>query len=206
MVEILEQRLVGVDENADKQVRTALSIPHINPRERWQNMPYLKYNLTDRIVDAILPEIKIGGIVLLKKRARNFSQNLYSVVNKDPLKRVYYGVLSTGEMPKKFLEALTDWEKVYFFAGRWTIRDSDLSEPLDVLTVRHLKAGLENLYEGHYVRKAKRQYTRQLQLPEGKEVREAYRRIISAYEKQGEPQTEEPRKPKIIMPGQGRLF
>lgn len=199
MVELLEQRLSKVSNEGVEQVRTALSVPHINPRENWQNMPYLKYDLTERIAQAILA-------------SRDFAPVLYSAVNKDPLKRVYYGFLSTGKMPDEFLKSLTEWERVYFFAGRWTTRDADLSEPIDVLTVRHLERGLDNLYEGHYVRKARGEYTRQLILPQGKEIREAYKRIISDYEKVQEVQKQNPaqetKKKIIMMPQreQGSLF
>ena len=44
---------------------------------------------------------------LLKKFADmvlDFAENLYSSVDKDVLKRVYYGILSTGALPESFFD------------------------------------------------------------------------------------------------------
>jgi hypothetical protein len=173
--ELLEKRLERVSPEKVALVKRALIMPHINPRERFQEMPYWKGEWTDEIAKAVTP---FGDGVFDK----NLSNRFCNAVNKAPLKRVYYGIRSTGTLPEEFLKALTQWEGVFFYAGRWDIRHPDLTEPLDVLTVRHLRAGLNLLYSHHYRRKNRGIYTSELVLPENKEIREAYKRILAAYE------------------------
>ncbi|UZE94215.1 MAG: hypothetical protein IB618_01430 [Candidatus Pacearchaeota archaeon] len=182
MKKLLEERLIGLNEEIFEEIKRALSIPYINPKKEWRSMPYLKDDLNNAIV---------GYLSRISRVSRNFKSNLYSTINKEPLKRVYYGIKSTDELPKEFMNSLTDWEKVYFFAGRWDIRKPNFTEPIDVLTVKHVYEGLNLVNKHHFKRKAKGQYTRQLELPERKEVREAYKRIIKAYEEKLVPKKEE---------------
>lgn len=186
MKRLLEERLSGLDENTVGEVKRALTVPHVNPKKEWRSMPYLK----DDLVCQILIELKIS---------QNFGSSLYSgETNKAPLKRVYYGIRSMGELPDKFLNSLTNWEKIYFSAGRWKIRNPDLKEPIDVLTARHLYTGLGLLYSHHYKRKAKGRYERDIKLPEDKDVRKAYNRILKAYKEK-----QRKKEKKVI---QGELF
>ena len=164
MIELLENRL-GLDEDIVDGVENALRHPHINPREHWQEMPYLKSELAVEVGEGI------GSV--------DFWKNIYSAVNKDVLKRVYYGILSTGQLPKQFLKALTDWERVYFFRGRWSERNPKLGMPIEVLTLEHIHLGLNKLHEDHYVRKARGQYVSKKKFPEADRIREDYKRITS---------------------------
>jgi len=170
--ELLETRLQGIDRETWQDVKRALCEPHINPTEEKmrKRMPYLKDDLAPAIAGRII--------------AAGFASTLYGAINKNPLKRVWYGIMSTGELPENFLKRLSEWERVYFFAGRWKIRSPDLKEPPVVLTVRHLNEGLNKVYNDHYTRKAKGEYESNLVLPEGNDIREAYKRIIDAYYKQ----------------------
>jgi len=163
---------IGNLEEVTSSVCNALSVPHINPREVWETMPYLKYDLSDEVA------LYIGD--------KDFRHNVYNSVNKDVLKRVYYGIRSTdmNKVPLEFLEKLTNWEKVYFFRGRWKKRNPDLSEPLLVLTARHMDIGLDMLHEDHFVRKAKRKYKSSKKFPESDSVREDCSRIIENYQNQ----------------------
>jgi len=187
-IQILEKRLRSVDTDNFERVKAALTAWHINPQQDWRRMPYLKDDLAPAITGRIMA-------------SPSFARILYNTINKAPLKRVFYGILSTGEIPEDFLSRLSNWERTYFFAGRWKIRKPNLTEPLSVLTVRHLKQGLDSLYEHHYVRKARGEYTRQLELPEDKQVNEAYKRIIGNYLGRFETPAPEPSKPV-----QGQLF
>lgn len=164
----LENKIINLDnlnKTIIKEVKTALSVPHTNPRKHQQ--PYLKYDL----VEAICTHV---GII----HKKNFNENLYSEINKEPLKRVWYGIESTGKIPEEFLNHLSDWQKIYFFAGRWAIRNPDLDEPISILTIRHIKKGLDLLYEHHYVRKARGEYKRRLRIPEDAEIRKTYHRLL----------------------------
>ncbi len=172
MVKSLVDRISEIEdlEVVTSSVLNALSVPHINPKEVWETMPYLKYNLVDEVAS------HIGN--------KDFSNNLYNSVNKDVLKRVYYGIRSTGRIPSEFLEKLTNWEKVYFFRGRWSERNPDLSEPLLVLTSKHLYLGLDKLHKDHFVRKAKGKYGSSKKFPESDSVREDCKNIIKFYQNQ----------------------
>jgi len=172
-VELLEHRLESVNEDEFEQLKRALSIEHINPQEHWESMPYLKFGLVRKIAEYLSAR---------SNSSPEFSRGLYSgQLNKEPLKRVWYGARSLGEVPRQFLDALTDWEKIYFLAGRWDIRNPNLNVPVEVLTIEHLKDGLNCLYRNHYVRRAKGEYERDIELPEDGDVREAHKRIMQAY-------------------------
>lgn len=165
MVDSLERRLEIFDIFDLELLKSGLSVPHINPREKWEEMPYYKYNLTDAIVKII------GG-------EDGFAENLYSAVNKDVLKRVYYGIKSTGKIPKQLKQVLTGWEKVYFFRGRWSIRNLDLQKPFQVIISEHIYEGLNRLHTDHYVRKSQGQYISEPKFPEADRIREDYKRIV----------------------------
>ncbi len=164
---------IGEIENLAKvtsSIRNALSVSHINPREMWMSMPYLKYNLVNRVA------LLIGD--------KGFSNTLYKSVNKDVLKRVYYGICSTDKVPLEFLEKLTNWERIYFFRGRWAKRNPDLSELLLVLTARHISLGLDMLHEDHFVRKAEGKYKSSKKFPESDFVRKDCKKIIEFHQNQ----------------------
>ncbi len=80
-----------------------------------------------------------------RQEQRAFDRILYSSVPKEPLKRVNYGIRSTGELPFNFITSLSYWEGVYFFRGRWAIREPDLDEPVEVIAARHILEGLEKM-------------------------------------------------------------
>src|SRR3989344_2895937 len=52
MIELLENRL-GLDEDIVDGVENALRHPHINPREHWQEMPYLKSELAVEVGERV---------------------------------------------------------------------------------------------------------------------------------------------------------
>ncbi|HRZ85150.1 MAG TPA: hypothetical protein P5277_00035 [Candidatus Paceibacterota bacterium] len=168
MRELLEKRLEIVSSEEFESLKRALLKEHINPKENYKIMPHLKKDLCKVIAKRIHSN-------------DDFESNLYSgQINKEPLKRTYYGILSTDTqvIPRTFFQALNFWERVYFFTGRWNIIDPDFSDDLPTLTVKHLKEGLNCLYKKHYIKKANEEYNREIQLPGGTEVREAYKRII----------------------------
>lgn len=167
LINTLEGKLAYLDEATIKAVKIALSATNINPKLRWRSMPYQKYDLTDAI-----------RTYLAETCQKEFKKNLYSAINKEPLKRVWYGIKSTGMIPAEFLNCLTDWQKVYFFAGKWAIRRPRLVESIEVLTITHIKEGLDSLYKHHYIRKAHGKYKSELRLPEDAAVRAAYKRIV----------------------------
>ena len=105
------EQINRLSEKERGQVKEALSYRHCNPRRERADLPYLKYDSVEAIAQATIPASSIG-------EQRRFASNLYSAVNKEPLKRVNYGIRSTGNLPFNFITALTPWERVYFFRGR----------------------------------------------------------------------------------------
>ena len=175
MTQTLEDRLSVIDQGDYDILRSALQLVHINPVQERHSMPYFKYELVNRIMRYLTQH---------SDTRENFGSAL-DVINKAPLKRTYYGIRSLGKIPESVLNALTNWQKIFFLTGRWEIKHPVLSEPGQVIVARHLLAGIENLYEQHFVRKAEGQYTRQLDIPEDSETREQARLVIHSYEDTG---------------------
>ncbi|MEM2933003.1 MAG: hypothetical protein QW622_02240 [Candidatus Pacearchaeota archaeon] len=172
--ELLEKRLEIVSPQEFEMLKLAFQVPHINPQANWREMPYLKEDLANAIASYLAQNSDTNF--------HSFKQALYrGPINKEPLKRVYYGLRSLGKVPRVFFNALTNWEKVYFLGGRWVIRNPNLNLPLDVITIEHLRQGLDNLHKHHYIRKANGQYERDIKLPESDEIRACYKRIMQAY-------------------------
>lgn len=186
------EKLIGLSEGEQDQVRGAFSYRRCNPKRERHDLPYLKYDLTKAIVQAIISASDVD-------EQGRFDKNLYGTVRKEPLKRVNYGIRSTGNLPFNFLTALTNWERVYFFRGRWAIQNPNLDEPTEVVTAKHVLEGVGKLYQDHYVRKADGQYVSDINLPEDAEIRKQCRQVIGDYRRK----KEEPKKPKLK---QKRLF
>ena len=111
----LEKRLTNLNgEVKGKLIESLLSEP-INPIKIRSEMSYYKYNLSDYIAG----ELEKYETEIETYNSKKFSLNLESTINKEPLKRVQYGIKSTPEVPKEVLNKLTSWEKIYFFAGSW---------------------------------------------------------------------------------------
>lgn len=172
MKKTLEERLLDIIPEDYNILKHALQFPHVNPRQEWQSMPYFKYDLAKRIINYLTQH----------GNTRSSFSTALDTINKAPLKRTYYGIRSLGKVPESVLDALTDWQKIFFLTGRWQIKHPNLNEPGQVIVARHLLAGLENLYEQHFVRKAQGEYTRQLNIPEDAETRKQARQIICSYE------------------------
>jgi len=174
----LEERLGKVPAEDFEKLKLALQVPHINPREDYQSMPYLKVDLVDRIINYLS---KINPV------PNSFRNALYhGKINWKPLKRVIYGKESVGTIPQTYFGALTDYEKIYWLVGRWFIRKPDLTQSIELLTASHIYEGLNNLHELHFKQKAKRKYKRSVKLPESDIIRRNYWEIL-----------EESKKPKI---------
>ncbi|MEA3329706.1 MAG: hypothetical protein U9Q06_03100 [Nanoarchaeota archaeon] len=163
MVERLEKRLELVGPEEARQVITALKKPNINPQSERARMPYYAYQLNEEVAKAIKTE-----------NPGKFARNLGSKIPKHPLKRVYYGILSAGNLPDKFIEALTNWERVYLYAGKWNIRNPDFSQELPQITVAHLNSGIECLRNYHN--------KGVLNLPESKRIKKDRNRLLEERE------------------------
>ncbi len=185
----LEERLENVDnDDVKNRLIAELSKPRINPADRsmWYKFPKqngfsYKYAYTDELAEYF----KRRGVPF--KDHENFRISIYNAqLNKDLIKRIYYGVLSVPNVPKEILAPLTNWEKLYFFAGAWWKRDTTelYDKPVPEIVGIYIKYGIDKLHELHHVKKAKGQYLREIKLPESqyyrKEIRE---KQISDYKK-----------------------
>ncbi len=189
-------RIRSLSEKEIECFKEGLSYRHCNPKRERFDLPYLKKDLVQVIARAIVPRKKQGEM-------QRFARNLYSAVNKEPLKRVNYGIRSTGQLPFNFTNSLSNWENIYFFRGKWSIRGSNFEEPIDVIAARHMLMGLEDLYRDHYVRKASGEYESQLELPEDEQVRNQCRQVLREYR---ERKVEEQQDNGVDELRQGRLF
>ncbi len=87
------------------------------------NVSYLKLGLVAKINDFL----KKNGVVLTESNCKlEFDERLYTQINKEPLKRVGYGILNSGGIPKEIFAAMTNWENLYFLAGIWTKKSTPL--------------------------------------------------------------------------------
>jgi len=168
----LEERLRTIPDSANLKFVSEATHPRINPAENFREMPYLKYDL----VNAIGNYFRKGGINL----ADSFERDLYSSqLNKDPLKRTYYGMLSAKNVPQEVINSLDNkFELVYLYAGIWERASVNENNPIHLNVAITLNTGLNCLYKHHYIRKAEGKYSREIKLPKGKEIREVCQKFI----------------------------
>lgn len=100
----LEDAVVEFDTQKDKLVSI------LNRKREQGSSPYYKYQLTNRIAEYFAQR----GAPLQKD-----ADSLYGAVNKEPLKRVAYGMQHAHDLPAELLRPLQDWDKIYLMAGIW---------------------------------------------------------------------------------------
>jgi len=169
----LESRLESVHEEKSKQSLIAHLTSRDYKRAHNRNNPYLKKQLIPTIVNLINAYAPTSV---------SFASTLDSSINKEEAKRVYYGLVSFTKEPDQYMQDimknLTNWEKVYFFAGSWKdcsgkngmwterdlrgLKDKTIPE----IVREYIKTGIDFLHESHMVKKAKGTYSRKLKLPE----------------------------------------
>ena len=54
--------------------------------------------------------------------------SIYNGVNKEPLKRVGYGVANSQNIPSDLQNALSGWENLYFLAGLWHEKSTKMKD------------------------------------------------------------------------------
>lgn len=188
----LETRLREIPANVNSHfVREARS-PRINPKEMWRQLPYLKLDL----VDAITGYLRERGLEV----GSSFSRELYSSqLNKEPLKRVHYGMLTARNVPLEVLKILDNkFEPLYLYSGIWNGAEVNEDNPIFLNVAATLYSGLNCLYKNHYKRKAKGIYSRDILPPRAHEIQEVYhklkaeqeRAILQIKEKQSAPKEE----------------
>lgn len=111
----LEERLNGLGEGVrSRLVETALS-KIILPRD-YIRTRYLK----EDVVPEIVARLESDGLDLDSVGGnRQFREALYGSINKEPLKRTYYGMFNAKSIPTEVMQNLTPWMAIYFYAGFW---------------------------------------------------------------------------------------
>lgn len=186
----LEERLKNVDNDDVKgRLITELDNPRINPADQkiWSKFPKENgYSYKYAYTDALAEYFKNRGIPF--KDHENFRISIYNAqLNKDLIKRIFYGLLSVPNVPKEVLSPLTNWEKLYFFGGAWWKRNTIglYEKTVPEITGIYIKEGIDGLHKLHHVKKAKGEYSRDIKLPESqfyhRDVRE---KQISEYKKE----------------------
>jgi len=155
----LEAVLEGLEHLHDHLVTTLQHMDFERPRRGYHQLPYLKYEL----VDAIVAYLQKQGDL----QNQNFGQTLSSRMNKEELKRVFYGMfaLRDAAIPHEILRSLDDWEKICFFAGIWMERDYNPHQSTKDLICQFIKKGYDGLHKMHMIKKAEGAYTRGLKIP-----------------------------------------
>jgi len=107
---------------AEKRLLTdALQFPYANPEDDPFGFQASRIVLVSRL-EEILSDIKdTDGI-----------EEDLSVLDNGSLIMVYYGILSTGDLPKKLGDAMTNRELLCFFGGRGGACYSNLPEKVEV--------------------------------------------------------------------------
>ncbi len=159
---LLEEKLGLLEEtnpNIKQSLLEELGRQKINPQEIYQKLPRLDYELVDRIM-AYFTNKQIDMPI-------SFGSNLDTAINKEPLKRVNYGVMSYPDVPKEFLEALDPWQRIYFFAGAW-IKDYVPDKKLGLVQIAksYIESGKRILENKHEAMKEKGRYISTMDLPE----------------------------------------
>ncbi|KYK27169.1 hypothetical protein AYK26_00550 [Euryarchaeota archaeon SM23-78] len=178
MVESLEERLKNIDKHSLKE---ALLTPLILPREAMRRVGYYKYNITDNLQRYLYNR----GVRLQEKPKYSVGENIYSIIRKEPLKRVQYGMINSDKIGDDVFKALTDWEATYFLAGVWN-KKSTLSEeyrynrevlerqPVELIVAETIATGVYRLRKIHEKQTRAGKYKTQAELPYSKEILRRY--------------------------------
>lgn len=81
------------------------------PKDEWRNMPYMKYDLTQAIANALEGTADFPG-------AQKFENKLYTNIHKKDLKKVWYSIIN-AQLPDEIQERIPPFMAVYFHRGLW---------------------------------------------------------------------------------------
>jgi len=133
------------------------------------NNPYYKYDLVEAVFNIL------NHYAPTKK---DFEKNHNSTLNKDVLKRVYYGqvCLPYNKPTKKLMHRLTNWERVTYFAGLFIERSPAFYDRgFSDMVKGYIKRGYDRLHEIHMKKKGKGEYKRKIKIPQSQRFRINYK-------------------------------
>ncbi|MEA3414506.1 MAG: hypothetical protein U9Q99_03220 [Nanoarchaeota archaeon] len=151
----------------------AFTKPHINPKEIYKFLPPSRENLMKEITQNINKGKK------LSPQEENFLKILTYSARRTatPLKRVNYGIRSTGELPIEFLEALTNWEKVYLVRGRWTKKNPNFKKDFKKFIIEHMVLGLDQFHKNYSDLVSRKKISRIPNFPYEQQIRNQFENL-----------------------------
>lgn len=209
----LHYKLDSLPQKIKDKFITEIKSGFVNPVEKRKFLPYLKG-------DQAVPRYSNSPVQGLEQAIFNyfdgkgvkfpdpsaFRRSLYNGINKEPLKRVYYGILTDAveafsdapwkiDLPKEALQPIVDLvpgngiSLAYLTAGRWAAKDDreiwnlgpEFSDDLLVISKNHILAGLKCLVKTHNRNYAEEKYKNpitELDLPYAKEINKFFSSII----------------------------
>ena len=94
----------------------------VRPKDVIQNRRYLKDDLAPDIVQRMVEDCVnfegVGGLY-------NFKEALYSSINKEPMKRAYWGQFNVNPA-REIIQEVSPWAAFYFYAGVWAKKSTRL--------------------------------------------------------------------------------
>jgi len=150
--------------------------PKINPQDHWRSMPYLKEDLVPKIMNYFLKKgVNLGS---------DFGDKVYNSINKEPLKRVYYGmktednngIMINRDFPKEVLEAVANegewgrWADLYAFAGIWNSNTANFEKSNYGIMRDLVTAGISEMFKVHNAFVKKEKYKNEMSLPFAKKI------------------------------------
>lgn len=184
MVLPLEERLRGLN-CYHSQLVEVLSKRVIVP----ETGSYLKHDLAERIAGYL---DRRGVSIREQDGDVSTKSRIYQTINKEPLKRVEYGILNAKGISKELFERLTEWEALYFLAGIWAKKstkneslryDRGLLErqPVKLIIAETIYAGINYLGVIQRREKEKGRYKTDIKLPYAEEIKQRYFALRSRY-------------------------
>lgn len=155
-----------------QQLIGALEKPLIKPgRSGFFTERYLKYDLEKMINEAL--GVNVHRI-----------ENLYSALNKEPMKRIGYGLLNCKEIPKELFRQMGElgpskgaWLMAYYAAGVFNIKCHEgydrltlLDQPLSLHVLDTAASGVNLLRSVHKKMTGSGKYRTEIRLPYFEEV------------------------------------
>ncbi len=113
----LEDRLNNLGDDTRQRFIEELLKPKILPREIIQ---HVRYKYKDDLAPYIVQRLVKDGVNFDNVDGEYaFQKNLYESINKEPMKRSYWGQFNAN-VPKEIIQELPPWVAFYFYAGVWT--------------------------------------------------------------------------------------
>jgi len=207
-MEPLEERLKRVSVDKDELV-DALCAEKIRPRDVRYSLSYLKYDLSDRIEESLR---KRGVHLDEKERSSSVSSHIYAAINKEPLKRVEYGIINSRGIPDEIFEHLTNWEAIYFLAGLWNKKSTPIEskqyrrdllerQPVPLIVAETIETGIRALEKIHRSMVERGEYKSDIKLPYADEIMQRYYSLRTSFMRESQAKKTKPKGQKQL-----RLF